>query len=551
MDRSPDRRIPPPEACVTRHVLDRHAGERPDSVFAVFEDGTAWTYVGLRARVRRTAAALQAAGAAQGDKVVVWLPNGPESLRVFLALGYIGAVYVPINTAYRGALLAHVLANAAPRVIVADTRLAPLLAEVAAAPETVVTMGPDTEGVPSRRVLRLAELEAASGEPAEPPLPIEPWDTQSILYTSGTTGPSKGVLSSYAHAFASMDRRAWPCVRDDDRFLINLPMFHIGGSFITHSMLCRGGSIAMTEGFRTDTFWDTVRATGATAVFLLGVMGSFLMKRPPDPRGDRGHGLRMAFLVPFTADGPAFAERFGVAVHTLFNMTEIATPLISGPNPSRVGTCGHLRAGMEVRLVDANDAEVPAGAVGEMMLRAEAPWALSHGYHKDPAATARAWRNGWFHTGDAFRQEADDSFTFVDRLKDSIRRRGENISSFEVEAVVDTHPDVQESAAIPVPGEHGEDEVMVVVAPKPGRAVDPAGLVAHLIPRMAHFMVPRYVRVVAALPKTPTAKVRKAALREEGRTPDTWDREAAGIVLRRERLGRGGPMTEAPSGAEA
>jgi len=283
---SSDPRIPAPDVCVLRHVLDRHARERPDAVFVRFEDGGEWTYAELHRRVRRTAAALQAAaGVAQGDHVVVWLPNGAEALRVFLALGYLGAVYVPINTAYRGPLLAHVLANSGAGVIVADARLVPRLGEVpTAALHTVVATGPEAFGGASAvgRTLRLADLQARAGEPTDLQRPVRPWDTQSIIYTSGTTGPSKGVLSSYLHAHASMDRRAWPCVRDDDRFLITLPMFHSGGSFITYTMLCRGGSIAMAEGgFRTEAFWDTVRATGATAVFLLGVMGSFLMKRPP------------------------------------------------------------------------------------------------------------------------------------------------------------------------------------------------------------------------------------------------------------------------------
>ncbi len=259
------------------------------------------------------------------------------------------------------------------------------------------------------------------------------------------------------------------------------------------------------------------------------------MKQPPGPQ-DRDHPLRMAFLVPLSESGIVFSERFGVEVYTLFNMTEIATPLISGRNPSRIGTCGRLREGVEARLVDEHDCEVPTGSVGKMILRMDCPWALSHGYNRDPEATANAWRNGWFHTGDAFRKHADGEFEFVDRLKDAIRRRGENISSFELEAVANTHPDVLETAAIPVPSEHGEDEVMIVAAPKPGCVLDPADLVDFLVPRVAYFMVPRYVRVVDALPKTPTSKVQKALLRQAGRTADTWDREAAGVILRRERL---------------
>jgi crotonobetaine/carnitine-CoA ligase len=530
-----DPRITPADICVLRYVLDRHARERPAQTFVRFEDGSEWTYSKLHTLVRRTAAALHEIGVRQSEHVVVWLPNGPEALRVFLALGYIGAVYVPINTAYRGPLLAHVLANSGARVLIADGRLVSRLDEISA-PEvrTVVLAGP--AGSETNRSTRtLHDVEATAGPVADLERPIRPWDTQSIIYTSGTTGPSKGVLSTYLHAFASMDRRAWPCVRDDDRFLINLPMFHIGGSFITYAMLCRGGSIAMVESFRTEVFWETVRRTDSTAVFLLGVMGRFLMKQPPDRR-DREHPLRMAFLVPLAEDGVAFSRRFSVEVFTLFNMTEIATPLISGVNPSKVGTCGRVREGVEVRLVDENDCEVETGSVGELVLRMDVPWTLSHGYNKDPAATARAWRNGWFHTGDAFRCDADGNYEFVDRLKDAIRRRGENISSFEIEAVVNLHPDVQESAAIPVPSDHGEDEVMVVVAPKPGCTIDPVMLIEFLTPRMAHFMVPRYVRILDALPKTPTAKIQKTVLREAGRTDDAWDREAAGIILRRERL---------------
>jgi crotonobetaine/carnitine-CoA ligase len=260
------------------------------------------------------------------------------------------------------------------------------------------------------------------------------------------------------------------------------------------------------------------------------------MKQPASA-SDRSHALRVAFMVPLTDEAPGFAERFGVEVWTIFNMTEIATPIISGPKPGKPGFCGRPRAGFDLRLVDEHDLEVPAGAVGELILRSDVPWALNHGYYKNPEATARAWRNGWFHTGDAFRRDGDGNYWFVDRAKDAIRRRGENISSFEVELVVNAHPDVQECAAIPVPAAVSEDEVLVVVAPRPGGRIDPAGLLEFLRPRMAHFMLPRYIRVIDELPKTPTAKVQKAELRREGLTPDTWDREAAGISIRAERLG--------------
>jgi crotonobetaine/carnitine-CoA ligase len=191
---------------------------------------------------------------------------------------------------------------------------------------------------------------------------------------------------------------------------------------------------------------------------------------------------------------------------------------------------------VDVRLVDGNDCEVPIGTVGEMIVRTDRPWAMNSGYHKNPEATAKAWRNGWFHTGDAFRCDAEGYFYFVDRVKDAIRRRGENISSFEVESDVTAHPDVREAAVIGVPSEYSEDEVMAVIAPVPGASIDLQALSEFLAARMPYFMVPRYIRVMPELPKTPTAKVMKAELRAEGITPDTWDREKAGMRLKKERL---------------
>jgi crotonobetaine/carnitine-CoA ligase len=217
-------------------------------------------------------------------------------------------------------------------------------------------------------------------------------------------------------------------------------------------------------------------------------------------------------------------------------MTEISSPIVSEPNPAKPGTCGTIRPGVDVRLVDENDCEVAIGAVGEMLVRTDRPFAMNSGYHKNPEATAKAWRNGWFHTGDAFRRDADGYYYFVDRVKDAIRRRGENISSFEVENDIVAHPDVREAAVIGVPSEYSEDEVMAVIAPVPGRSIDRAALMGFLETRLPYFMVPRYIRILDELPKTPTAKVMKAELRKDGITPDTWDREAAGIKLKREKL---------------
>lgn len=521
----------PAETCVTRAALDKWAACQPDAVFAAFPDGATWSWAAFHARVVRAGIGLQRIGVRQGEHVLVWLPNGPEALTVLVAVNYVGGVVVPINTAYKGGLLEHVIANSGARFMVADGVLVPRLAGIESAQlEVLVTMGAAAL-LPGIRALPFAALEPEDGALAPLDRPIEPWDTQSIIYTSGTTGPSKGVLSSYMHAWSSVGLRTWTCVRPYDRFLINLPMFHIGGIFIVHAMLCSGASVAVVERFSTTRFWDEARVTGATTVFLLGVMAGFLMQCPAGPR-DRDHPLKRAFLVPFTKDAAGFAERFGIETWTLFNMTEIATPTFSEPYPAKPGACGRARPGVEIRLVDEHDCEVPRGEVGEMIVRTDRPWAMNHGYHGAPEATARAWQNGWFHTGDAFRIDADGDYVFVDRLKDAIRRRGENISSAEVEAELLAWPGVREAAAVAVAGDGGEDEVLAVLAVEPGDGpFDMAEFIAFLERRMARFMVPRHVRLMPELPKTPTSKIRKDVLRAEGLTADTWDREAAGRHL--------------------
>lgn len=518
-----DPRIPPPEDCVLRPLLDRRAHETPSKVFVKFAaTGKEWTYAELLAVVRETAAALQELGVRQDEPVLMWLPNGPDALRIWFAINYLGAIYVPLNLAYRGQLLEHAARSSGARLILGHPELLPRLDATAAS------------GLERRvAVDGAASVRVAGGTPLPPARDVMPWDTQQVIYTSGTTGPSKGVLCSYLQAASAAS--AFYAATADDRNMANLPLFHAGGTGAVYRMLVKGGSVALAEAFDTNSFWDTVRATGTTCLTLLGAMVPFLLKAPPSPR-DRDHTLTKAVVVPLSDDAQTFADRFGVDIYTTFNMTEVSWPLVSERNPVVRGTCGRPRPGVEARIVDENDCEVPPGATGELIVRTNTPWTMNHGYHNNPEATARAWRNGWFHTGDAFRRDEDGNFFFVDRLKDAIRRRGENISSFEVETELMAHPAVREAAAIAVASEHGEDEVLAVVAPVADKTVDPAELLSFLLPRMPHFMVPRYVRVMADLPKTPTQKVQKNLLRGEGVTADTWDREAAGIRVRRERL---------------
>ena len=526
-------KVPAAERCVLRSLLDRHACERPDKVFARFIDGSEWTYAETCRRARRIAAGLKRLGVRKGDRVVSWLPNGPHQLEMWFGINYLGAVFVPVNLAYRGLLLEHVIRNAGAKVAVMHHELAPRMAGLdRSALEIVVVRGPlpDVDLGVTMRPYETLQDDADGLDALEP---IHPWDTQMIIFTSGTTGPSKGVLCSYAHTFATGDALRY--VTGEDRELVILPLFHVGGASLAYGLLAKGGSVAVVEAFDTRAFWDIVRKTESTSITLLGVMAPFLLKEPESPR-DRDHTLRIAIMIPLSDHAPDFTRRFGVEIFTAFNMSEISTPIVSGLNPTLAGSAGTIRAGVTARIVDENDCEVPVGETGELILRTASPWAMNHGYNGDQEATARAWRNGWFHTGDGFRMDADGNYFFVDRMKDAIRRRGENVSSYEVEMEVTSHPSIRECAAIAVADEFSEDEVMVVVSLVEGHALDPADLVDYLMPRMPHFMIPRYVRVIGALPRTPTQKVQKYHLREQGITPDTWDRVKAGIVVKRQKL---------------
>ena len=511
------------------------AATRPEGAAIGFVDGPEWNWAEVQAQVQIHAAGLQQLGVAQGDFVLSFLPNGPLAVLNLLALAELGAVYVPINTGYRGEGLAHVIGNSGAQLMIAHGSLVDRLEGIGLARlRQLVVIGDETPSLPG---LVLHRRDALRGEVARlrpPSQPIAPWDTLMVIYTSGTTGPSKGVLSSYRHVHAAV--LGFRNVGAGDRNLTTLPMFHVGGVLGILWAVYHGGSVVMADRFRTPAFWDIVRRYRITTTGLLGAMVDFLLSQPV-VAGEREHGLSSLVIAPFGPAALRFAERFGVDVYTEYNMSELSVPLFAGPNPQVPGTCGVPQPGATLRLVDGHDIDVPDGETGELVLRMDEPWMISHGYHNDAEATARAWRNGWFHTGDLFRRDAAGHYHFVDRATDSIRRRGENISAFEVESAMRQHPAVLEAVAVAVQcAGLSEQEVMAVLRMPPGRTLDPLELIEFLRPRVASHMLPRYVRFVEEFPRTPTQKIEKYRLRAEGVTADSWDRERAGVVVQGERL---------------
>ncbi len=515
------------------HTLAEWAMRTPDAIALQHVDGDQLTYAQLHDDALRWAAALQSAGVGAGSHVATLVPNTFAAHRAMLALAWLGAIEVPLNTAYTGRMLHYALDHSdATALVVADEFLGQVEGETADLPAlgTVVVVGGPGRPLPGApHVMGIDDLLAGRG-PVTGLSGPDPWDTACLLFTSGTTGPSKAVVSPWGSVVYQM----WSWVPDDiieagQGIYCALPMFHNSGRSGFNYTLTRGARFVFRDKFSATHVWDDVRRANCTTLSLVGPMTSLLWSADPRP-DDADHPVRNVVLGPMIPDMEAFERRFGVRVATCYGQTEIGVPVATGWDHGPWANCGKVRQDYpwpEVRLVDEHDEEVPMGEVGEMVVRTREPWALNAGYYKMPEATVTAWRNGWFHTGDAFRCDEDGWYYFVDRMKDAIRRRGENISSFEVENYVLEHPGVVECAAVGIRTAHGDEEVMAVVVAKDPDAFQPGDLVDFLVPRMPRFMVPRYVRVVDDLPRNETTRrVRKQALRDEGLTPATWDREA-------------------------
>jgi carnitine-CoA ligase len=522
---------------VLADLLERRATTQGDDVFIVYADEV-WNYRRSAKEAWSAAQTLIHVGVQPGHYVLCWLPNGPDAIRTWFGANVAGATFAPMNTAYRGRLLEHAINQSEARVMVAHAELLDRLDGLTLPHlRTVLVSGGEARHMPGLDVISATELTRSPAQRPFLPSPIRPWDIMTLLYTSGTTGPSKGVLCTYLHHHTVGALNA-PELGSADRFFVCLPLFHLSGTWPVYWLLTVGGSVAITDGFRTSAFWQEVRRYGVTSAVLMGSMANFLLQNPAQD-DDRDHPLRIAACNPMIGDPEAFRRRFGVNLYANYGMTEVPVPLRTPLNPPGDGSCGTPTTDdYDLRLVDEFDVEVPDGTPGELIVRHSRPWTITVGYRGMPEETARAWRNGWFHTGDLLVRHADGSYRFLDRAKDAVRRRGENISSMEVERELLTHPLVKEAAVVGVPATRGEEEdVLAVVVPNRDVPLELSGLIEYLIPRLPYYAVPRYIRVIDQMPKTPSLKTQKYALREAGVTEDTWDREAAGILLRRERLG--------------
>ena len=501
------------------------AREAPDRTFLRMMNGR-WTFRDIDEASDRFAARLAKLGAGKGDVVSAMLDNGQEFLVAWFATAKLGAVLAPVNTSFRGAGLRAALELAGARLIVAHAHLRegwePVVAQLPALEHAIVVGGDLRDGD-----LAFDDL-ASGGDIAPAPAPVAFSDLSLLLYTSGTTGASKAAMISHRFVLAQA-----ACVIEglgltpDDVLYCPYPLYHLDAAVMTVApALLMRATAAIGERFSVSRFWDEMRALEATVFDFMGATLTMLHKQPPSPH-DRAHKARLGWGVPLPDWAPEFEARFGCRLVELYGSTEVGVPIYTPlDEPRRPGACGRPLDRFEVRIVDADGFEVAPGEPGELLVRGREPSLIMDGYYRNPEATLTAFKDLWFHTGDILKRDADGYLYFVGRVKDMVRRRGENISAAEVELGLETHPDVLECAVFGVPSEMTEEEVMACVVARPGSGLDASTLADHCRARMARFMVPRYVRFMDALPKTPTDKVEKFRLKAAGITPDTVDLDA-------------------------
>jgi crotonobetaine/carnitine-CoA ligase len=504
---------------------------------AVLTEHEQITYDQLDERVNRVGNALAAMGVTKGDKVCVMLPNIPEFLYAWWGNAKLGGITVPLNTALKGEGLAYIINHSDAETLILSHRYLSALEEMRDSLrqlKRIIVLGPEGQCAANLPTGAIDFGELLTAPTASPMQDVWPDDIDSIMYTSGTTGLPKGVIHRHSRCYGGFVLPIVTGYTEQDVVYNMLPLFHIGGQNMAWMALVSDTTVALAERFSASRFWQDVRAYGATFTLFLGAMIPILHKQPPRP-DDHANPLRVALsaAAPRTI-WEEFERRFDVKIVELYSQTEGGFLLNADAKAAgKVGSMGKPSAGYEVKVVDEQDRELPPGAVGELIYRPAAGSALTE-YYKNPEATAEKTRGGWIRSGDLAYQDDDGYFFFVDRKNDFMRRRGENISSFEVEKIINSHPQVLESAAYAIPSELGEDEVMVAVVLQPGTALEPLDLLQYCEAHMAYFMVPRYIRLVDAFPKTGTERTMKYQLKSQGVTRDTWDREATGYTLRRQ-----------------
>lgn len=507
------------------HVLETSAAESPDARAITFVDGPTLSRAELLDSVRRLAGGLARAGVGRGDRVALLIGNRPEFVTAYFALSWLGAVSVPLNTALRGDVLANMLETITPcRLIIEADLVADANSAITAsgAVEQIWCITDDSRELPEGMV---SFDQLTDAEPVEVGHEPDLSDLHAILFTSGTTGRSKGVMWSHKTALTFSEHATWVMgYTDEDVIYTCLPLFHINAM---HTALLaglhEGAPVVVSPRFSASRFWREVTDHGATTANMLGAMGAVLQKQAPRPE-EQGHDLRLAMVVPFpVGHREELEKRFDVRMTELYGSTDTGIPLGVPHGADSPDSCGRPTPGWQVDLFDERDQPVPPGVPGELVTRPTTPFIGQLGYWREPEKTWEAHRNAWFHTGDVMTRDEEGWFHFQDRLKDALRVSGENVSSFEVEQVLLSHPGVAEIAVFAIPSDLGEDSIMACAVLEDGAELTPAELIEFSVPRLPYFAVPRYVEIVDALPKTTTQKVQKADLRRRGVTPSTWD----------------------------
>jgi crotonobetaine/carnitine-CoA ligase len=515
-------------------VVARMAKAHPDRLYATMVTGGEATWGQMEEAGRTWAARFLEFGVRSGDIVTTLIDSGIEALAVWLGLSKIGAIDAAVNSEYKNRMLVHAINNCAPAVILVNR---PYLAQLEMVAGELTTLKhvliADTDDAPSGSVLpgvtTLNQVACDAGR-WENSFVMPRWqDISCISYTSGTTGPSKAVMLPWGQIH-SVATGTYPMkdLSDADVFYSTTTHAHFGSKALPYLAAMKEGRAVLRSRFSLSSYWDDIQRHGVTTGSIVGTMAEMLVRSDQSPKGQTT--LRNVFMAPL---GPAYRKfnvRFGTRTCTVYNSSEGGTAINSGWDPDNENMAGRLREGypgFEVRIVDENDYEVPDGKVGEFTVRSSVPWTMSAGYLNNPEATAKSWRNGWFHSGDAFMRTADGDYIFVDRMKDVIRRRGENISSYEVELDVLANPNIVECAAVATSNGMGDDEILLFAVKRADSIISPKDLHAELAVRMTKFMVPRYIEFLDSFPKTEaTARIIKSELRARGVTSATWDSAA-------------------------